>query len=476
MTATASRVSAAVALQRRLENGWPKHSHGHGNQRLAWVSPKVHFVGDNSNVSVHTKDAIKEGDVIVAVAKSAALHARSELLSEERRTSAARRADLFRQAGKWQTTLVDADDPGKLESLLVLMQEVLDGELSAWWPYLQTVPPASECALPSLWSEILGDELASVPLESTSVGAAIQADLQDLRSLRSGIDFPGVFGVDENVAWTAFLHSVALASTRIVAGVGMVPLFDLMNGAPSGSHNAAIRFFALPGTDDIPCVAAVATTPIQAGEEILLEYGQLSSANFLYSYGYVSCDPAYLKRDFVSLSLAPIWAALTDLQRRALAVAELTQRALDSSVIRPKNDMFALPLYNGKPTLSGSWLSVPLPLRQLGFVACSDDDALREAIANGKLDVPVASHAQVAGLLAEWCEARSRELAVTCTASATSSRLQMAARVRECERQGLLAWAEALREQGHSSTIDAGYASEARFARTRKLTAFLMIS
>jgi hypothetical protein len=167
-------------------------------------------------------------------------------------------------------------------------------------------------------------------------------------------------------------------------------LLDLINGTSGGEHNARIAFTTLPGSPSVECIAAIATERIESGQEVLLKYGDFSTANYLYKFGFVlggtnTVDPAISKYDATALDVAHIWASLTNLQREALVPAGFTQQAIDSAILNPDEYPFVLPIYNGKPAAGAGMMAIPQPLREIAFVACCDEEAQRWLECGGPL-------------------------------------------------------------------------------------------
>ena len=82
-----------------------------------------------------------------------------------------------------------------------------------------------------------------------------------------------------------------LVATRLVNRAGLAPLFDMINGAPTGEHNATIERTNLAASaeapEQAPCIAALASRPMEPGEEVLLDYGAYTAGRFLYQYGWL---------------------------------------------------------------------------------------------------------------------------------------------------------------------------------------------
>ena len=83
----------------------------------------------------------------------------------------------------WRTRLVDASVEGRLELVVLLALELLDGPVSKWHPYLSTLPILDALASPpSLWAS-LRCAPASGLLAHTSIGGALQDDERDLAAI-----------------------------------------------------------------------------------------------------------------------------------------------------------------------------------------------------------------------------------------------------------------------------------------------------
>ena len=317
-----SRLQAIGPLFAWLKRGGPcppatQHAE---SPPLLHLSDAVAFAGDEGNVKLVATKRLEKGHFVMGVARSSCLHARSEALSPARAKQVEAASAAIRLAAEWKTPLVDAADTGRLECIVLLALELLDGEKSAWAPYLQSLPSAQHAAPPSLWA-LHGEAVAAELLLDTSIGALVAIDQREVAAIagplapppaasdadcpdaaaaaadetRDTLHLAATLGVapsvSEEAARSAFAHAIGLVVTRLISGVGLVPLFDLLNGAPTGEHNATIERSNLAASasakEEAPCCAALASRTIEEGEEILLAYGELSAGQFLYKYGWL---------------------------------------------------------------------------------------------------------------------------------------------------------------------------------------------
>jgi hypothetical protein len=269
-------LSAIGPLKEWLDRGGPspalvRHAE---SPPLLYLSSYMAFGGDAANVKLVATRRVEKGHFIMGVARSSCLHVGNPALTAARIRQVELAATALRRVGAWTTPLVDASDPGRLETIVLLTLELLDGRNSTWSPYLKSLPSARDAAPPSLWAS-LGEGAAAELLLDTSIGALVALDTRDLAALSAPL--ASLFGVaplvnDADVR-AAFTHAIGLVATRLIAGVGLVPLFDLINGMPSGEHNATIELSNLAASasapEQAPCVAAISSRTIEAGEEVI---------------------------------------------------------------------------------------------------------------------------------------------------------------------------------------------------------------
>jgi len=275
-SADADRLSAIGPLKEWLDRGGPspalvRHAE---SPPLLYLSSYMAFGGDAANVKLVATRRVEKGHFIMGVARSSCLHVGNPALTAARIRQVELAATALRRVGAWTTPLVDASDPGRLETIVLLTLELLDGRNSTWSPYLKSLPSARDAAPPSLWAS-LGEGAAAELLLDTSIGALVALDTRDLAALSAPL--ASLFGVAPRVndadVRAAFTHAIGLVATRLIAGVGLVPLFDLINGMPSGEHNATIELSNLAASasapEQAPCVAAISSRTIEAGEEVI---------------------------------------------------------------------------------------------------------------------------------------------------------------------------------------------------------------
>ena len=451
------RLRASKALLKWLDHGGPSPSSyrtGKGAPPLTHWSGKVEIVGDEDNILLRATSTLEQGHFVLAVAMTSVMHPRSEAIAPARRHQVEVAAAALRRSASWATPLVDGSDEGRLELIVLLAIELLELESSVWKPYLQSLPTAESCAPPSLWRWACGDTGAAELLRDTSIGATLAQDDADLEAIlgsSASLSIAAMLGVeaaDEDKARGALLRALALVSTRLVSGAGMVPLLDLVNGASAGEHNATIERTNLAASqtapEQAPCVAVITSRRVEKGEELLLNYGQLSAAKFLYKYGWLvggpdSASASTSSHDVAAVVPRGLLPSLRPSQRAVFERYKLSAAKLGLDAAQPSECPFSVPVpqaAEGKTT--------PL-MRQVALLAsCADDAALKEIAATGKMgDKHGVSPADIGACVLGWCTAHATQLASNADAAATH-RARLAIRVRRGEREGLLRWAGAL--------------------------------
>jgi len=452
------RLRASKAVLKWLDHGGPSPSSyrtGKGAPPCTHWSSKVEIVGDEDNILLRATSTLEQGHFVLAVAMTSVMHPRSEVIPPARREQVEKAAAALRRAASWTTPLVDGSDEGRLELIALLTIELLEPESSVWNSYLETLPTAESCAPPSLWRWVCGDADAAELLADTSIGAALAQDGADLEAIlgsSAGLSVAAILGVEATVgeeqARGALLRAVALMSMRLVSGAGLVPLLDLVNGAPAGEHNATIERTNLAvsqtAPEQAPCVAMITSRRVEKGDEILLSYGQLSAAKFLYKYGWSVGGPdapnsSTSPHDVAAVVPRGLLPSLRPMQGAVFERYQLSAAKLGLDAARPSECPFSVPApqaAEGKTT--------PL-MRQVALLAsCADDAALKEIATSGKMgDKHGVSPADIGACVLGWCTAHATLLASNAAAAATH-RARLAIRVRRGEREGLLRWAAGL--------------------------------
>lgn len=341
-------------------------------------------------------------------------------------------------------------------------------EESPWWSYLRTLPAAAHAASPSLWEGLVPGQWASTALQllrTTSIGPLLASDAEDLAALRTAFTAPDAalqLGQKEPQEGFATLRqAIGLVSTRAISGVGLVPLLDLLNGAPTGEHNATIErtnIAANRAAEQVPCVAAVSSKQIEKGEEIVLAYGEYSAAEFLYRYGWIPGGPdltsgaAGSPHEVVNLRLSHVWSVLTEKQRAVLQRYKFSAEGMAQADVDSTGNPFGVP---AKDAPSGP---IPPLLRQLALVACcTDEDVLAEMARTGKVgDSHSVSPADIASMVLTWsgdqvCQLAAVEVLKALTPEALQSfEVRMALRLTRGERERLLRWMSGLQRSAPS--------------------------
>lgn len=417
------------------------------------VSERVALGGEDGNVALCAVRAVEPGELLLGVARACVLQPRSAALGEARRAVVERAAAVLREAlppTARCTPFLNTAAEGWAELVALLALELLQADESAWWPYLRTLPQKEAAAPPSLWAEVFGavGEAAVGLLDGTSIGASVAHDAQTiggfLRTAGSKVaQLLGTFaGQSAEVASDALLRALALVSTRAIDGLGMAPFIDLVNGSPTGRHNATFERTNLARSAEAPaqpCIALVASSRIAEGEEILAAYGLYSAADFLYRYGWLEGGPgqeaaAASPHDTVGLPAAEVWATLSVGQKAVLTRHGLGLQDLEEDLVC--GTPFAMPVAEASEGL------LPDLLRQVALIACcSDEVALRELAETGRTrDGKGVTAQQVAQRAAEWVAAHVRRLSAEAAPAANSVQGRLALRLRRGERERLLRW------------------------------------
>lgn len=515
-----SRLAASSALFEWLKHGGPTPVR---KPRAADAPPLVHLsdafeiVGTEGNITLVAKRAVQTHHFICGVALTSVLHPRTEAVAPARREVAARLAERVR---KWRTggegLLGEADDAYRIDMIMLLALELLDMANSPFKAYLESLPSTADAAPPSLWPYLsaspgydpaAGAAALSV-LSDTSISSLLAVDDMELAPLLKQPHGEGddasragqavLEGLAEAVpgatvphARACLLRALALVTSRMISGIGLVPLLDLCNGAirdggsgSGGGHNATIERTQLAvsheAAEAAPCVAALSSRRIEAGEQVLLAYGSYSAARFLWTYGYIGGGPdlgkeATSPHDATCVIPRSLWPALTPTQRTVLQKYGITAQKLGieddarpagadvtsdvTSRHRPTASPFRLPVAE-----ASAGKTTPM-MRQVGLIACiKDESTLLEIAKTGKLGTTHGvGAADIARQVVAWCTAHAEglacaSLAADVVASAgrsglAAAHLRMALRVAHGERAGLLAWMAALQEK-HSAAID----------------------
>ncbi|OGE51215.1 hypothetical protein PENARI_c014G02564 [Penicillium arizonense] len=221
-----------------------------------------------------------------------------------------------------------------LSLMLVMLYEYLQGEKSKWAPYFRVLPSRFDTLM--FWSPAELQELqASTIVEKIGREGAEQSILEMIAPVVRGNPalFPPAHGVasfDGDAGAAALLELAHVMGSLIMAYAfdiekaeddddegeaaddsymtddeeeqlpkGMVPLADLLN-ADADRNNA--RLYQEEGN-----LVMKAIKPIQQGEEIFNDYGEIPRADLLRRYGYVTEN--YAQYDVVELSLSSICQA-----------------------------------------------------------------------------------------------------------------------------------------------------------------------
>lgn len=511
---------------------------------LVHLSDAFEICGTDDNISLIAKRPVEKMHFIVGVALSSALHPRAESLSPARRAMAASLAERVRS---WRTggesLFGQADDAYRIDMILALALELLDEANSPFATYLASLPSAEDAAPPSLWPYLSASKsydpaagsAALAVLRETSIGSQIANDAIELAPLLLSAQdasnanvqpspsalaegkavlealaaaVPG--GATVRRARDCVLRALALVSSRMFAGIGMVPLIDLCNGAIrdggiacGGAHNATIERTQLAVSNEAPeaapCVAALTSRRLEAGEHVLLAYGTFTCAEFLYKYGYIGggdvAKEAVSPHDIASVVPSPLWPALSEAQRTVLHRYGITPKKLGLPVVADLDGIVAAAPADAQAEVAaeGQWNRARRPLaspfrlpaaeaaagkttpmmRQVGLIACIKDEKLLAEIAKtGKLGTSHGvSAADIARQVVGWCAAHTQALAGASLApdvvahssqgSISAAHCRMALRVAHGERAALIGWMEALQAK-HPEAIDRKPLDEAK--------------
>ncbi|PNY28969.1 Ribosomal lysine N-methyltransferase 4 [Tolypocladium capitatum] len=260
----------------------------------------------------------------------------------------------------------DGDDEQGLDSwgalILILMYEHLQGESSAWKPYLDVLPETFDT--PMFWSD---DELSNLQ------GGALQqrigkADAEGmfraklLPAIRSN---PGVFHSSGHYSDEHLIQLAHRMGSTIMAYafdlesdaddeddedgwvedhegkslMGMVPMADILNA--DAEFNAHVNH----GDDSL---TVTSLRPIKAGEEILNYYGPHPNSELLRRYGYVT--EKHSRYDVVEIP----WRVVEDALMSHLRVGQATMEKarIDGDELE---DTFVLERESGEPNFDGTF-------------------------------------------------------------------------------------------------------------------------
>ncbi|KAJ5139285.1 uncharacterized protein N7515_004133 [Penicillium bovifimosum] len=221
-----------------------------------------------------------------------------------------------------------------LSLMLVMLYEYLQGEKSRWAPYFRVLPSRFDTLM--FWSPAELQELqGSTIVEKIGRAGAEESILESVAPVvvKNPTLFPppqGLASWEGDAGRTSLIELCHIMGSLIMAYAfdiekpeeegndeeaddesymtddedeqlpkGMVPLADLLN-ADAARNNA--RLYQEEGT-----LTMKAIKPIQEGEEIFNDYGEIPRADLLRRYGYVTDN--YAVYDVVELSLEDICQA-----------------------------------------------------------------------------------------------------------------------------------------------------------------------
>ncbi|CAG7938802.1 unnamed protein product [Penicillium salamii] len=221
-----------------------------------------------------------------------------------------------------------------LSLMLVMLYEYLQGEKSRWAPYFKVLPSRFDSLM--FWSSAELQELqASTIVEKIGREGAEESIMESIAPIVRGNPAlfppaPGLSSYDGDAGAAALIELAHVMGSLIMAYAfdiekseddddegdandesymtddedeqlpkGMVPLADLLN-ADADRNNA--RLYQEEGA-----LVMKAIKPIQQGEEIFNDYGEIPRADLLRRYGYVTDN--YAVYDVVELSLESICQA-----------------------------------------------------------------------------------------------------------------------------------------------------------------------
>ncbi|KAJ5701479.1 hypothetical protein N7488_009027 [Penicillium malachiteum] len=218
-----------------------------------------------------------------------------------------------------------------LSLMLVMLYEYLRGPQSRWAPYFRVLPSRFDTLM--FWSEAELKELqASAIVDKIGKQGADQSIIDSIAPIvrANPALFPPVNGLasyDDDAGTAALLEMAHIMGSLIMAYAfdiekaeddedeggdddesymtddedeqlpkGMVPLADLLN-ADADRNNARLY-------QEEECLVMKAIKPIQEGEEIFNDYGEIPRADLLRRYGYVTNN--YAVYDVIELSLGDV--------------------------------------------------------------------------------------------------------------------------------------------------------------------------
>ncbi|GFF26551.1 ribosomal N-lysine methyltransferase 4 [Aspergillus udagawae] len=290
----------------------------------------ITWLAGNPGVRINSKISIAD---LRSKSAGRGVVARSDIFDGEELFSIPRGLVLSAQNSKLKDLLShDLEELGPwLSLILVMMYEYLLGEQSAWAPYFKVLPKSFDTLMfwsPSELQELQGSAIVSKIGKEGAEDSIMQMIAPVVRANTSL--FPPVEGL---ASWDGEAGSQALLGLAHIMGSlimayafdiekvededdedndeedgyvtddeqdqsskGMVPLADILN-ADADRNNA--RLF-----QEEDSLVMKAIKPIQAGDEIFNDYGELPRADLLRRYGYVTDN--YAPYDVVELSLDQI--------------------------------------------------------------------------------------------------------------------------------------------------------------------------
>ena len=242
--------------------------------------------------------AVEAGDLILSVPNSLVLSP-SRFIEDVSATG-----EVGRQLAQGAADLVQTDEGQSCLLALALLRELAAGKGSTLAPYIATLSPPEVLDHPLLWS---AERLQGL-LKGSHVVQHVADTRKDLAVEFDGLD-AGVFVHDRqtfpashfNADRYAWAHALILSrALPVQEEVCLVPYLDLANHADGAPH--VWTFSASTGA-----VALVAGAPVQAGEQIFVDYTRgepVASWYFFYHYGFVPS-----RSDLAAAEASALWCA-----------------------------------------------------------------------------------------------------------------------------------------------------------------------
>ncbi|KAK7978402.1 hypothetical protein PG988_005892 [Apiospora saccharicola] len=190
----------------------------------------------------------------------------------------------------------------------VLMQEYLRGSVSAWWPYIRTLPQPEHVAgmLPALWPvddlEFLVGTNAYVAVQE--IKSTLKKEYKQAMKLLPDSDFAGYTRPLYLWAYAIFTSRSFRPSLIIPDAEALalpceiddfsvlLPLYDV------GNHSPVARTAWRTDSETLLC-RLISGQACESGSQVFNNYGMKTNAELLLGYGFILPEEEYLHNDYV---------------------------------------------------------------------------------------------------------------------------------------------------------------------------------